>query len=123
MPCLQRNGEEQVSVTDLEEYVWEFMPAMKFVAGPRVIARITRAVAARLPSPMLLQASPEGRDRVLDQLSITVQRQQRANYRMGFLLSFVLSALVSEIVRAVWNWWMREGNRERLTRWQQEGVL
>lgn len=109
----------------LDDYVWRSLPAMKFVAGRRVVARLTRAAAKRLPSEVLGQClSLEGRDRVLGQLVQTVQRHERANYQMGFVLSFLLSALVSEIVRALWQWWWESAsNRTLLVGWQAEDRL
>lgn len=113
-----------MSVADLEDYVWSNLPPLRWVAGRQLVARLTRRCARRFPGGVMSDASPEGRDMVLDEIRKAVERTERANYRMGFLLSLVLSALLGEIVRALFAWWLKSAsNRTVLLGWQAENVL
>jgi hypothetical protein len=79
-----------MSVEDLDSYVWSHMPAMKFLAGRKLVARLTRRCARQFPGSIMVGATDEGRDRVLEQIQKNVERQERANYKMGFVLTLIL---------------------------------
>lgn len=113
-----------MSVEDLEAYVWSDLPAMKYLAGRRLVARLTRRCAKRFPGPVIAEASPEGQARVMQEIHRAVERTERANYRMGIVLTLILSALLSEIIKAILAWWLKSAsNRTLLLGWQQESRL
>lgn len=113
-----------MSVTDLEEYVWSNMTAMRFLAGRRLVARLTRRCAKRLPCGVMAEANADGQQQVMSDICRDVERIERANYQMGVILTLILSALLTEIVKAIFQWWRASAsNRALLTGWQQEGVL
>lgn len=113
-----------MSVEDLEAYVWSDLPAMKFLAGRRLVARLTRRCAKRFPSGVMGEASPDGQALIMDEIQRAVERTERANYQMGIVLTLILSALLSEIIRAIFNWWLKSAsNRALLVGWQQEQQL
>jgi hypothetical protein len=113
-----------MSVEDLEDYVWSDLPAMKFLAGRRLVARLTRRCAKRFPSGVMADASPEGQGRIMAEIHKAVERTERANYQMGIVLTLILSALLSEIIKAIFAWWMKSAsNRALLVGWQVEDRL
>lgn len=113
-----------MSVEDLEAYVWSDLPAMKFLAGRRLVARLTRRCAKRLPCGFLSEASADGQQQVIEDICRDVERIERANYQMGIVLTLILSALLSEIVKAILAWWLKSAsNRALLVGWQQEDRL
>jgi hypothetical protein len=113
-----------MSVTDLEDYVWSNLPAMRLLAGRRLVARLTRRCAKRFPCGVLSEASPEGQATVLEEIHRAVERTERANYQMGVILTLILSALLTEIVKALFQWWRQSAsNRALLIGWQAENVL
>ena len=113
-----------MSVEDLEAYVWSDLPAMKWLAGRRLVARLTRRCAKRFPSTVMAQASAEGQGRIMDEIHKSVERTERANYQMGVILTLILSALLSEIIKALFRWWLNSAsNRTLLVGWQMENQL
>lgn len=108
-------------IEELEAYVWKDLPAMKYVAGRQRVARLTRRCAKRLPAQVFGEASPESRARIMAEIHKAVERTERANYQMGIFLTLILSAMLSEIVKAIIAWWSKSAsNREFLVRWQLE---
>jgi len=106
---------------DLEAYVWADLPPMKYLAGRALVARLTRRLVQRWPSGVMLEASDEGRGMVMGELVRSVERSERQNYRMGIVLTLILSALLSEVVKAILAWWLRSAsNRTQLVGYQQE---
>ena len=113
-----------MSVEDLEAYVWSDLPAMKYLAGRRLVARLTRRCAKRFPSGVMAEASPNGQAMIMDEIHKSVERTERANYQMGVILTLMLSALLSEIIKALFRWWLNSAsNRTLLVGWQMENQL
>ena len=113
-----------MSVEDLEAYVWSDLPAMKYLAGRRRVARLTRRCAKRFPSGVMAEASPSGQAMIMDEIHKSVERTERANYQMGVILALILSALLSEIIKALFRWWVNSAsNRTLLVGWQMENQL
>ena len=108
-------------MNELENYIWHGLPATKYIAGRRVVRRIVKRAAERFPSEIMASISMQGRARLLEQMADNVEREERQQYGMGIILTLVLSALISEIVKALWAWWTAsKSNRDQLLRWQQE---
>lgn len=113
-----------MSVEDLEDYVWQDLPAMKWLAGRRLVARLTRRCAKRMPCGFMAEASPDGFEQIAQDICRDVERIERANYQMGIIFTLLLSALLSEIVKAIIDWWrMSASNRALLVGWQLEDRL
>ena len=69
----------------------------------------------------MADASPEGQSRILAEIHNAVERTERANYQMGIVLTLILSALLSEIIKAIFAWWRESAsNRVLLVGWQSE---
>ncbi len=94
----------------LEQHVWESLSPLKFAAGRARVSRITRRVIRRWNYTPDAQAIAEN-----------VEADERHEVQMGVILSFVLSALVNEIVRLIAAWWMQNhANRCLLMAYQRE---
>lgn len=100
-----------MSRADVEEFVWRNLSARRIVVGRAIADRLTRrAIRAwhhdvpRLPL-----------------IGSQVEAEARAEIEMGFLASLLLSAIVSEIVQALWHWFNQSnGNRCLLYGFQRE---
>lgn len=113
-----------MSVEDLDAYVWSNLPAMKYLAGRRLVSRLTKRCARQFPSTVMVSVTDEGRDAVLEQLHKTVERHERQNYKMGFILTMILSALLTEIIKALFAWWLASAsNKALLLGWQREQAI
>lgn len=95
----------------VEEYVWRRLSARKWGAGRRLCDRLTRrcirAWQRDVPRPMAIERQ--------------VEAEARSDVQMGILASWLLSAVISEIVRALWQWWNEShANRCLMFAYQRE---
>lgn len=110
-----------MSLDDLSEEVWQQLSARKHLAGRVVVRRIVGRVVRKWPHAIFQHSSQEGQEIVMRELSRSVDRMERHNVQMGVLLTLILSALVSEIVKAIFAWWRKSAsNRAILVGFQQE---
>ena len=97
--------------SDLEAYVYDNLPAGRFLVGRRVCDRLTRRAIRAWDHdvPRLM--------RIEDQ----VCKEARDEMGLGIVAGWLLSMLVSEIVRLLWEWF-RSGNANRalMYAYQQE---
>jgi hypothetical protein len=110
-----------MSLEDLDAYVWSQLSPRRYAAGRPLVARLTRRVLRKFPHLVISQTKPESYDVVMHEIARSIERSERQNYGMGIILTLVLSALVSEIVKAVLRWWMQSAsNRALMLGWQTE---
>ena len=94
----------------LEGHVWNNLGPRKFAAGRVRVSRITKRVISRWNYTPDAQAIAEN-----------VELDERHDAQMGVILSFVLSALIAEIVRLIAAWWRdSHANRCLLMGYQRE---
>jgi hypothetical protein len=94
----------------LERHVWEHLGPQKFAAGRVRVSRITKRVIRRW------NYTPDA-----DAIAANVELDERHDTQMGVILSFVLSALIAEIVRLIAAWWRdSHANRCLLMGYQRE---
>ena len=94
----------------LERHVWENLGPRKFAAGRVRVSRITKRVIRRWKHNADAEAIAEN-----------VELDERHDAQMGVILSFVLSALIAEIVRLIAAWWREShANRCLLMGYQRE---
>ena len=94
----------------LEQHVWDNLSPRKFAAGRGRVSRITKRVIRRW------NYTPD-----VDAISENVELDERHDAQMGVILSFVLSALIAEIVRLIAAWWRdSHANRCLLMGYQRE---
>jgi hypothetical protein len=110
-----------MSLEDLDAYVWSQLSPRRYAAGRPLVARLTRRVVRKFPHEVMSQAKPESCDVVMHEIARSIERSERQNYGMGIILTLVLSALLSEIVKAVLRWWMQSAShRAVMLGWQTE---
>lgn len=83
-----------MSRRDVEEFVWRSLSARRWALGRPAVDRITRRVIRRWD-----------REPRLEVIGAAVEDDTRREAGLGVVASWLLAALVSEIVRAVWAWW------------------
>ena len=94
----------------LEQHVWNNLGPRKFAAGRVRVSRITKRVIRRW------NYTPDS-----DAIAENVELDERQDAQMGVILSFVLSALIAEIVRLIASWWREShANRCLLMGYQRE---
>jgi hypothetical protein len=99
-----------MSRTALEQHVWEHLGPRKFAAGRVRVSRITKRVIRRW------NYTPDS-----EAIAANVELDERHDTQMGVILSFVLSALIAEIVRLIAAWWRdSHANRCLLMAYQRE---
>ena len=110
-----------MSLEDLDAYVWSQLSPRRYAAGRPLVARLTRRVVRKFPHLVMSQTNPESYGMVMHEIAKSIERSERQNYGMGIILTLVLSALLSEIVKAVLRWWLQSAsNRALLLGWQTE---
>jgi hypothetical protein len=111
-----------MSYAELQEHIWSQLSLRKRLAGRAACDRILRRAVRVLPSGMMSQSNPTEQNRLMKQTAADIVRHERHNnVTMGILLTIILSALVSEIVKLLLAWWRsRSENQVLLRGYQQE---
>lgn len=96
-----------MTLDELQERVWQQLPSItRTLAGRAIAGRIVRRAVRGWPVPVLEQCD-EGETQVVGtHYARSLERSVRGEMQMGIILTLVLSALVSEIVKALVRWWL-----------------
>ena len=86
--------------------VWDELPKTRHLLGRRRVDRLTARCLKRWPVPVLYQCDPQQTNVVGEHLARSIERQERAEYGMGFLASIILAAIISEIVKILIRRWL-----------------
>jgi len=89
---------------ELDAYVWSQLSVRKHAAGRRVVSRIVADAVRDWPSAAM-ERSDRGEVQAFGNI-YAKSLARRGNYGMGIILTLVLSALVSEVVKALIRWWL-----------------
>jgi hypothetical protein len=96
-----------MTIHDLEAYVWERLPKLqRTLAGRYIAGRVVRRAVRTWPVPVLEQCNAGEAEVVGVHLARSLERQARQEFGMGILLTLVLSALISEVVKILVRWWL-----------------
>ena len=96
-----------MTIHDLEAYVWERLPSMRrTMAGRHAVGRVVHRTVKTWPVPVLEQCNADETEVVGKQLAKNIERNMRHEVGMGIILTLVLSALVSEVVKILVRWWL-----------------
>jgi hypothetical protein len=98
-----------VTRDDLTAYVYGRLPLRLRIAGRDTVGRIVDDAVRNWPAPVLRQCDA-GKAQVVGSflgsfLAKSLKRRQQ-QYGMGIILTLVLSALISEIVKILIRWWL-----------------
>ena len=96
-----------MTIHELESYVWERLPKLqRTLAGRYIAGRVVRRAVKTWPVPVLEQCNAGEAEVVGVHLARSLERQARQEFGMGILLTLVLSALISEVVKILVRWWL-----------------
>jgi hypothetical protein len=95
---------------ELDAYVWSQLSVRKHAAGRRVVSRIVADAVRDWPSAAMAR-SDHGEVQAFGSI-YAKSLARRGNYGMGIILTLVLSALISEVVKILIRWWL-EGRDNR----------
>jgi hypothetical protein len=106
-----------VTLGQLESHIWRQLPSIpRALAGRRIVSRIVRRAVAGWPVPVLEQCDAGETQVVAKHYTKSVERAVRGEMQMGIILTLVLSALVSEIVKALVRWWLEKHENQMAMR-------
>jgi hypothetical protein len=91
---------------ELIDAVWDELPAKRYLLGRKRGERLIDRAIKRWPVPVLYQCDAQQTAVVGEHLARSLERQERAEYGMGFFASIILAAIVSEIVKILIRRWM-----------------
>ena len=96
-----------MTLSDLQSHVWDRLPSIpRTLGGRRIVNRIVARAVRTWPVPVLEQCDAAQTQVVAKHYTRTVERAVKHEYGMGILLTLVLSALVSEVVKILVRWWL-----------------
>jgi hypothetical protein len=90
----------------LIDAVWDELPAKRYLLGRKRGERLIERAIKRWPVPVLYQCDAQQTAVVGEHLARSLERQERAEYGMGFLTSIILAAIISEIVKILIRRWL-----------------
>lgn len=96
-----------MTLDQLQSHVWDRLPSVpRTLGGRRIVNRIVARAVMGWPIPVLEQCDAGETQIVAQHYTKSVERAVKAEYGMGILLTLVLSALVSEVVKILVRWWL-----------------
>ena len=96
----------------LEQYVWDRLPVSKYAAGRARVSRVVRRTLREWPIGVLRQCSDAECQIIGKHLARSIERQERAEYGLGFFGLIILSAIVSEIVKILIRRWLESSEAQ-----------
>ena len=98
---------------ELEQHIWDSLPARKHLAGRARVNRLVERTLRDWPVGVLRQCDAGESEVVAKYLARGIERRERAEVGMGFFASIILAAIVSEIVKIILRKWL-ESSEGRL---------
>lgn len=103
---------------ELTDMVYDRLPWRLRLAGRDVVGLVVDDAVRLWPVPVLRQCDSGEAEVVGTFLARSLKRRQR-NYGTGILLTLILSAVISEVVKLLIRWWLeRRENREAMMEMQ-----
>ena len=113
-----------MSYPELQEHVWSRLSLRKRLAGRSNCDRILRRLVRSLPLGMVGASNQVEQDRLAKHTAAAVVRQEKHNnVTMGIILTIILSALVSEMVKVLLAWWRSRSENQVLLRGYQQEII
>jgi len=94
-----------VTRDELDAYVWSQLSVRKHAAGRRVVSRIVADAVRDWPSAAMAR-SDHGEVQAFGSIYAKSLARRQQQYGMGIILTLVLSALISEVVKTLIRWWL-----------------
>ena len=105
--------------TELADMVFAELPWRLRIAGRDTVGRIVEDAVRLWPIPVLRQCDA-GESQVVGSFLARSLKRRQHQYGTGIILTIVLSALISEAVKILIQWWLeRRENREAMLEMQR----
>ena len=104
---------------ELNAYVYGQLPLRLRIAGRDTVARVLDDAVRMWPALVLRQCDVGEAQVVGSFLAKSLKRRQH-QYGMGIILTLVLSALISEIVKILIRWWLESRENRAAMQAMQE---
>lgn len=99
---------------ELTDMVYDRLPWRLRLAGRDVVSRVVEDAVRTWPVPVLRQCDSGETEVVGTFLARSLKRRSR-QYGTGIILTLILSAVISEVVKILIRWWLeRRENREAM---------
>ena len=107
-----------MSYQELQAHIWSQLSLRKRLAGRAACDRILRRAVRVLPTGMMSRANEPEQDHLMQHVAADIVRNEQHNsVTVGsILLTIILSALVSEIVKLLLAWWRARSDNQLLLR-------
>ena len=106
---------------DLQAHVWSRLSLRKHLAGRATCDRLVRRVVRRWPTVLMHDSSTGNQAIVMEGMTLSVTRGERATVQCGVILTLILSALITELVKAIWAWWRSSAsNQAQMAQYQRD---
>ena len=92
--------------SELTAAVWEELPKTRYLLGRRRVDRLIERTLKKWPVPVLYQCDAAQTNVVGQHLARSIERQEAAEYGMGFIASVLLAAIIGEIVKILIRRWL-----------------
>lgn len=103
---------------ELADYVYAELPWRLRIAGRDTVSRVVDDAVRTWPVPVLRQCDAGETEVVGSFLAKSLRRRQH-QYGTGIILTLILSAVISEVVKILIRWWLeRRENREAIQEMQ-----
>ena len=107
-----------MSYQELQAHIWSQLSLRKRLAGRAACDRILRRAVRVLPTGMMSRSNNPEQDHLMQHVAADIVRNEQHNsVTVGsILLTIILSALVSEIVKLLLAWWRARSDNQLLLR-------
>jgi hypothetical protein len=95
-----------VTLLELQDEAWRGLPVVRrTLAGRRVVDLVVRKAVAGWPVPVMRQCDAAEAVVVGRYMALSIERAVRHEVGIGILLSLVLSAVISEVIKMLLRRW------------------
>lgn len=99
---------------ELNDYVWRQLPARKHLLGRKRTDELVRRCVRSWPIAVLRQCDYDEAQVVGIYMERSLKRYADAEFGMGIILTIVLGALISELVKILLRWWLENDTHKRI---------
>jgi hypothetical protein len=94
-----------MTLEQLQEHIWNDIGVRKHLAGRRVVDRIVADAVRDFPVAAMTRAD-HGEAQAFGTIYARSMARRQQQYGISIILTLVLSAIISEVVKALIRWWL-----------------
>ena len=99
---------------ELNDYVWRQLPARKHLLGRKRADELVQRCVRSWPIAVLRQCDYDEAQVVGVYMERSLRRYADNEFGMGIILTIVLGALISELVKILLRWWLENDTHRRI---------